>query len=107
MVTGAARASGPAPVTGAAGGTGPAISKALAAELDGVTVNAIAPAYIRTPMVTDQLTEAQRQQPLNLIPVRRYCEPAEIARLVGYLVSPHAGFITGEIIDIDGGLHLD
>jgi len=74
---------------------------------DGVTVNAIAPAYIRTPMVTEQPTEAQRQELLHQIPVGRFCEPEEIAFLVRYLVSPLAGFVTGEIVDINGGLHLD
>ena len=74
---------------------------------DGVTVNGIAPAYINTPMVTEQLTEEQRQALLRDIPVRRFCEPDEVAHLVAYLASPIAGFITGEIIDINGGFHLD
>jgi 3-oxoacyl-[acyl-carrier protein] reductase len=73
----------------------------------GVTVNAIAPAYIKTPMVTEQLSEAQREQLLQQIPVGRFCEPEEIAFLVCYLISPLAGFVTGEIVDINGGLHLD
>ena len=74
---------------------------------DGVTANAIAPGYIMTRMVTEQLTEAQRRKLLAEIPVGRFCEPAEIAHVVRFLVSPLAGFITGEIIDINGGLHLD
>jgi len=73
----------------------------------GVTVNGIAPAYIKTPMVTDQLTEPQRQNLLAEIPVGRFCEAEEIAHVVRFLTSPLAGFITGEIIDINGGLHLD
>ena len=73
----------------------------------GVTVNAVAPAYIKTPMVTEQLSEKQRQQLLKDIPVGRFCEADEVAALVAYLASPIAGFITGEIIDINGGLHLD
>lgn len=73
----------------------------------GITVNGIAPAYIRTPMVTEQLTEEQRQTLLQTIPVGRFCDPEEVAHLVAYLASDHAGFITGEIIDINGGLHLD
>lgn len=44
-----------------------------------MTVNGIAPAYIRTPMVTEQLTEAQRQAVLAAIPVGRFCEPEEVA----------------------------
>ena len=74
---------------------------------DGVTVNGIAPAHVLTPMVTEQLDEAQRQAMLAQIPVRRFCEPEEVAHVVRFLVSPLAGFITGEIIDINGGLHLD
>jgi len=69
--------------------------------------NGIAPAYITTPMVTEQLTEAQRQKLLAEIPVGRFCEPEEVAHVVRFLVSPLAGFITGEIVDINGGLHLD
>ncbi|MGF1611107.1 MAG: SDR family NAD(P)-dependent oxidoreductase [Kiloniellales bacterium] len=73
----------------------------------GVTANGIAPAYVRTPMVTEQLTEAQRRKLLAEIPVGRFCEPEEVAHVVAFLVSPLSGFITGEIIDINGGLHLD
>ena len=73
----------------------------------GVTANGIAPAYINTPMVTDFLTEAQRQELLKQIPVGRFCEAEEVAHLVSYLASPLSGFVTGEIIDINGGLHMD
>jgi len=73
----------------------------------GVTVNGIAPAYIKTPMVTEQLTEEQRRQLLDQIPVGRFCEAEEVAHVVRFLVSPLSGFITGEIVDINGGLHMD
>ena len=73
----------------------------------GVTVNGIAPAYIKTPMVTEQLTEEQRRQLLDQIPVGRFCEAEEVAHVVQFLVSPLSGFITGEIVDINGGLHMD
>ena len=73
----------------------------------GVTVNGIAPAYIKTPMVTQQLTEEQRRQLLDQIPVGRFCEAQEVAHVVRFIVSPLSGFITGEIIDINGGLHMD
>jgi 3-oxoacyl-[acyl-carrier protein] reductase len=72
-----------------------------------VTVNAVAPAYVRTPMVTEQLTESQRKALLAQIPVGRFCEPEEFAHVVGFLVSPMSGFITGEILDLNGGLHMD
>jgi 3-oxoacyl-[acyl-carrier protein] reductase len=73
----------------------------------GVTVNGVSPAYIKTPMVTEQLSEEQRQKLLNDIPVGRFCEGEEVAHVVDFLVSPMSGFITGEIVDINGGLHLD
>lgn len=73
----------------------------------GVTVNGIAPAYVKTPMVTEQLNEAQRQALLKQIPVGRFCEPEEFAHCVRFLISPLSGFITGEILDLNGGLHFD
>ncbi len=73
----------------------------------GVTVNGIAPAYVKTPMVTEQLTEAQRQALIAQIPVGRFCEPEEFAHCVRFLVSPLSGFITGEILDLNGGLVFD
>ena len=82
-------------------------SMAREAARDGVTVNGIAPGYIETPMVTEQLDEAQRQSLLREIPVGRFCDAEEVAHAVDFLVSPLSGFITGEIIDINGGLHLD
>ena len=73
----------------------------------GVTVNGIAPAYVRTPMVTEQLSAEQRAALLAQIPVGRFCEPEEFAHVVRFLVSPLAGFITGEIVDLNGGLVMD
>ncbi len=73
----------------------------------GVTVNGIAPAYVKTPMVTEQLNEAQRQALLKQIPVGRFCEPEEFAHCVRFFLSPLSGFITGEILDLNGGLHFD
>ena len=81
----------------------------LARELaaSGVTVNAIAPAYVKTPALTDQMNEAQRRQLLTHIPVGRFCEPEEFAHAVRFLTSPLAGFITGEVLDVNGGIHMD
>jgi 3-oxoacyl-[acyl-carrier protein] reductase len=81
----------------------------LAAETvrEGITVNGIAPAWVKTPMVTRDLTEEQRRQVIAKIPVGRYCEPEEFAHVVRFLSSPLAGFITGEIIDLNGGIHFD
>ena len=74
---------------------------------DGVTANAIAPAYVMSPMVSDQLTPDQRAAQLAAIPVGRFCEPEEVAHAVMFLASPLSGFITGEVIDMNGGLHFD
>ena len=86
-----------------------ALTFSLARELAGfgITVNGIAPAYVRTPMVTEQLTSAQQSTLLEQIPVGRFCEPDEFAHAVRFLVSPLSGFITGEIVDQNGGLHMD
>jgi 3-oxoacyl-[acyl-carrier protein] reductase len=74
---------------------------------EGVTSNAVAPAYVMSPMVSEQLTKAQRKAQLAAIPVGRFCEPEEVAHAVTFLASPLAGFITGEVIDLNGGLHFD
>lgn len=86
-----------------------ALTFSLAAETApfGITVNGIAPAYVKTPMITEQLTEEERQGVLKKIPVGRFCEPEEFAHVVLFLISPLAGFITGEIIDLNGGLWFD
>ncbi len=86
-----------------------ALTFSLARELaaHGVTANAIAPAYVRTPMVTEQLNAEQREALLRQIPVGRFCEPEEFAHAVRFLASPLSGFITGEILDLNGGLVMD
>ena len=83
------------------------LSIAREAAPHGVTANGIAPAYIKTPMITEFLSAEQQQNLLEQIPVGRFCEAEEVAHVVSFLVSPLSGFITGEIIDINGGLHMD
>jgi len=80
-----------------------AATKALAQEVakKKVTVNAVAPGFIRTDM-TEGLNEDELQ---NFIPSGRFGEPEEVAELVGFLASPAAGYITGEVISINGGLY--
>ncbi len=81
------------------------IAREVAAE--GITVNAIAPAYVMSPMVSEMLTEAQRAEQLAQIPVGRFCRPEEVAHAVTFLASPLAASITGEVIDMNGGLQFD
>jgi 3-oxoacyl-[acyl-carrier protein] reductase len=85
------------------------LTRSLAAETApfGITANAIAPAYVKTPMITEQLTEAKRQEILKQIPVGRFCEPEEFAYVVLFLASPLAGFITGDLINLNGGLYFN
>ena len=86
-----------------------ALTFALAREsaADGVTVNLVAPAYVKNNMVTEELNEAQRRLLLAQIPVGRFCEPEEFAYAVRFFTSPLAGFVTGEVLDMNGGLHMD
>lgn len=80
-----------------------AATKALALEVarKRVTVNAVAPGYIETDM-TDGLDTAALK---NIVPALRFGTPEEVAELVGFLASPQAGYITGEVISINGGLY--
>ena len=95
--------------TSASKGALAALTFSLAREVaaHGVTVNAVAPAFVATASATEQLNEAQRRQILAQIPVGRFCEPEEFAHAVRFLASPLAGFITGEVLDVNGGLHMD
>ena len=93
-------------------------TKALALELAsrGVTVNAVAPGIIESPMATGMnLTQSATQNGAHkaafdadtikrLVPVQRAGTPDEVAALVGFLASPAAGYITGQIISINGGM---
>lgn len=85
------------------------LTRSLAAETagSGITANAIAPAYVKTPMITEQLTEGQRRRILEKIPVGRFCEAEEFAHVVLFLASGLSGFITGEVININGGLYFN
>jgi 3-oxoacyl-[acyl-carrier protein] reductase len=80
-----------------------AATKALAQEVAkrNITVNAVAPGFIRTDM-TSQLDEKEL---LKLIPVNRFGEAEEVADLVSFLISKKSSYITGEIININGGIY--
>jgi 3-oxoacyl-[acyl-carrier protein] reductase len=78
-------------------------TKALAQEVGrrGITVNAVAPGFIRTDMTQDM----NEKELKSMIPVNRFGEPEEVAELVGFLASDKAGYISAEVISINGGLY--
>jgi 3-oxoacyl-[acyl-carrier protein] reductase len=80
-----------------------AATKALAQEVarKNVTVNAVAPGFIKTDMVEGLDEAALKKQ----IPANRFGQPEEVAELVAFLASPNAGYITGEVVSINGGLY--
>ncbi|PJR05165.1 3-oxoacyl-ACP reductase FabG [Avrilella dinanensis] len=78
-------------------------TKALAQEVAkrNITVNAVAPGFIKTDM-TSELNESEL---VKLVPANRFGEAEEVADLVSFLVSKKSGYITGEIININGGIY--
>jgi len=78
-------------------------TKALAQEIArrGVTVNAVAPGFIKTDM-TEGLDEKELK---SMIPIKRFGTPEEVASVVGFLASPEASYITAEVISVNGGLY--
>jgi 3-oxoacyl-[acyl-carrier protein] reductase len=83
------------------------MSKSLAAEVASrnITVNCVAPGFIATPM-TDALTDAQKEAVFGKIPAGRMGTPAEIAAAVAYLASDEAGYVTGETLQVNGGMAM-
>lgn len=83
------------------------MTKALARELarDNVTVNAIAPGFIETEMVAG-IPDKVKEKVLQNIPLGRFGQPEEIAEAVVYLASPKAAYITGHVLNINGGMYL-
>ena len=81
------------------------LTKTVAKELAGrnVTCNAIAPGFVSTDMTVDF---EGKEEFLNAIPLKRFAKPEEIAKLVAFLASEDAGYITGEVIRIDGGMAM-
>ena len=83
------------------------LTKTAARELArrNVTVNAVAPGFIETPM-TAKLSEEAREASLGTIPTGRFGQPEDVAAVVAFLASPDAGYITGEVIRVDGGMAM-
>ncbi|QIE24547.1 3-oxoacyl-[acyl-carrier-protein] reductase FabG [Caballeronia sp. SBC1] len=83
------------------------MTRALAREIGsrGITVNCIAPGFIDTDM-TKVLPEAQRAALTAQIPLGRLGSPEDIAHAVAFLASPHAGYITGTTLHVNGGMYM-
>ncbi len=83
------------------------MTKTMAKELGsrGITVNAVAPGFISTPM-TDKLTEEQKAKMLEQIAMKRYGTVDEIAGVISFLASEDASYVTGQVIEISGGLMM-
>jgi 3-oxoacyl-[acyl-carrier protein] reductase len=81
------------------------ITKSVARELAsrGITVNAVAPGFIQTDM-TDALSEKVKEGLIRDIPLKRFGKPEDIAELVCFLVSDGGSYITGQVINVDGGM---
>lgn len=82
-------------------------SKAVAKEVGsrGITVNVVAPGYIETDL-TDVLGDQVKDQALGSITLGRFGQPADVAGAVDFLASERAGYITGQVLSVDGGLAL-
>jgi 3-oxoacyl-[acyl-carrier protein] reductase len=82
-------------------------TRSLAKEIGsrGITVNTVAPGFIDTDM-TKSLPKEQKDGLLAQIPMGRLGEPSEIAKVVGFLVSEQASYITGETLHVNGGMYM-
>ena len=102
-------------LTGSPGQTNYAASKAgligfarsLAREIGGrgVTVNVVTPGFVTTDMTT-ALPESRQAEIIEQIPLRRMARPDEVAAAVTWLASEQAGYVTGAVIPVDGGLGM-
>ncbi|WP_153503038.1 3-oxoacyl-ACP reductase FabG [Cumulibacter manganitolerans] len=83
------------------------LARSIARELGsrGITANVIAPGFVETDM-TAELSEARQQEILGQVPLGRYASPAEIADVALFLGGDAAGYVTGAVIPVDGGLGM-
>jgi len=71
----------------------------------GINVNAIAPGYIQTPM-TDAVPEKAKEELKRMIPMERLGKPEDVAQAVLFLVSENSSYITGQVLNVNGGIYM-
>jgi 3-oxoacyl-[acyl-carrier protein] reductase len=83
------------------------LTRAIAVEVASrnITVNAIAPGFISTPM-TDPLSQEIKDKMKSMIPLGRFGTDRDVAASIVFLASDEAGYITGQVLDVNGGLHM-
>ena len=83
------------------------MARSFAKELGtrGITANVIAPGFVETDM-TAELDEKRRHEIEAAVPLARFCSAAEVAGVVAFIASEKAGYITGAVIPVDGGLGM-
>jgi 3-oxoacyl-[acyl-carrier protein] reductase len=83
------------------------LTKALAQEMGSrnITVNAVAPGFIETDMIV-KLSQELKDNMLGHVPLKRIGRPEDVAAAVRFLASEEAGYITGHVLDVNGGLYM-
>ena len=83
------------------------LTRAIAVEVASrnITVNAVAPGFIATPM-TEPLSQEIKDKMQSLIPLGRFGTDRDVAAAIIFLASDEAGYITGQVLDVNGGMHM-
>jgi 3-oxoacyl-[acyl-carrier protein] reductase len=104
-ITGEGGSAGQAPYVAAKAGI-IGLTKTLAKEYAsrGITANAVSPGYIDTDMTASELPPARREELMKTIPLGRVGKPEDVAAAVAYLAGPGGGYVTGQVLRVNGGL---